>query len=234
MENEEIIMDYGYSCGYDKDMDGDGWGDRIDSSITQTYEKPYPQDTSISSTHTSGCYTYHISAYPPREWNSTENQYYYYDYSVFPYLTPSVLLRRLQEKGFHSYCEVPKYYEFRYAWYDGMNRSMGVTYRLEDASGDMRFVFSSGYNIGSDYSFPDLTLTELVQLSSSYSLYTFLIPTHPDIPHPQNSGSRILEEYMKCTLIPYPVTGVLTCGEEAAEDGSPGLWENGSQNRTHS
>ena len=64
LENEEIIMDYGYSCGYDKDMDGDGWGDRIDRSITQTYEKPYPQDTSISSTHTSGCYTYHISAYP--------------------------------------------------------------------------------------------------------------------------------------------------------------------------
>ena len=223
LENEEIIMDYGYSCGYDKDMDGDGWGDRIDRSITQTYEKPYPQDTSISSTHTSGCYTYHISAYPPREWNSTENQYYYYDYSVFPYLTPSVLLERLQEKGFHSYCEVPKYYEFRYAWYDGMNRSMGVTYRLEDASGDMRFVFSSGYNIGSDYSFPDLTLTELVQLSYSYSLYTFF-NTYTSR-YPSSSGTaEVVSLRGVYEMHPHTIPSdrwVLTCGEEAAEDGSP-------------
>jgi hypothetical protein len=84
------IIAHGYSCGYSKDITGDGFGDIIPSGVSYTYSMTYPQ-SELRKTYTNGCYTYHKSNYLDAIYGTD-------------------IMNELNRNGYSAYCRIPLYY----------------------------------------------------------------------------------------------------------------------------
>lgn len=158
----------GYSCGYNKDLNGDGYNDVSNTTDTYEYIKSYPQRTDIRFTVTSGCYRYHQHVAFPAGWNYP-GQYYYYSTEHF---------MAAVRNGINAYCSAPTSYTIRWSANEGSS-SYNCTYGLVvNADGTLSFNFISGYGnvIGDQRSywpkFPQSVTWEwLANLSSPYKAY---------------------------------------------------------------
>lgn len=161
----------GYSCGYTKDLDGDGYNDVINTIDTYDYIKSYPQKNDISITVTSGCYKYHHHVAFPSKWNYP-GQYTFYDASCF---------LAAANNGIYAYCSIPVYYTIEWRR-DGAGFYSCIYRANVNTDGTISFIFSSAYGqIGfnqnqSDYwyKYPQVTtFDELAKLRDSYHAATF-------------------------------------------------------------
>lgn len=122
LRNEATHRSYSYSCGYVKDLNGDGYTDPMDRVNTYQYKLNYPQSTSRK-TYTSGCYTYHVAQYIPT--NDIENALTY-----------------LAFHGTAAYCSIPENYSCTY--YSNGSYPYTIAYKaVKGEDGKVRLLFSS-------------------------------------------------------------------------------------------
>lgn len=98
------INEYYYSCGYNRDLNGDGFSDYVEYYTPFQYFRDYPQDKH-KATYTSGCYTYHQHS----SWHDLiSTKYAGWTYS------------NIEEFGFSNLCIVPaEIYLGMDTYYDG-------------------------------------------------------------------------------------------------------------------
>lgn len=190
--NETMYQSWGYSCYYVKDINGDALNDLIPVGETHEYIMGAPQNTSISQTYNSGCYSYHTSFIPERRWEPNYNDYFYTENGLGSQRTSFL---RLYNNNF-NFCEVPSIYEIKYVWDGWQGRmSAAVTYELIDTAGSMKFKFklASGVPWWTP-SYPDLTLSELVSITYESNLRQFISNNIDDsFYHP---GTKNVEVYI--------------------------------------
>lgn len=167
LSNMIDLRSYGYSCGYSIDIDGDGYTDAVGRDKTYEYIKAHPQDTSVRSTHLSGCYKYHRHITFPCAG---------YNYGGIPYYTQSSLYEAATV-GLNSYCELPEFYHI--SWTAG-GSGFNFTYKaVVRSNNSISLVFSgaSGYGVGRSeprVPFPEtITLREFARLLSSRNAERF-------------------------------------------------------------
>lgn len=85
------IKEYSYSCGYNRDLNGDGINDYVEYNTAYQYIRDYPQNK-YKATHTSGCYTYHQHS----SWHDLINT----KYAGWTY-------RDIEDFGFANLCIAP-------------------------------------------------------------------------------------------------------------------------------
>ena len=166
--DQEFFQSFGYSCYYDKDLDGDGWTDQIERGITYEYMRSSPMPAEISQDYVDGCYTYHTHGIFPEEQSG-----YYYTY----FLSPENVFQKLyQNPG--RYCRIPARFEFRlYRTYDSDSPYISVYYKPVKVNGNIIFNFGgpgNGMHI-LENSFPSgLTSAYMANLRYSWNLGPFM------------------------------------------------------------
>ena len=159
-----IEKDVSYSCGYNKDINGDGWTDETDTTNTYEYVKSYPQRNDVRFTATSGCYKYHQHVPFPSGWNWV-GQYVTYSAEHF---------RTAARNGIDAYCSIPSQYTIR--WSNEYGGSYSCTYgAVVNGDGTISFNFLTAYGnvIGNQQSYwhnypQTVTWDWLANLSNSY------------------------------------------------------------------
>ncbi len=141
LTNGEQIYYYKYSCNYNLEPGNE----RTPYGIVYQYEKTDPQDRSFSSTHTSGCYAYHIT-------KELKDSYEYSPFinSLYEASAASAFSKMLYTDLCQGYCYIPRYIRVgissRY-YYDNKDLSSlpnlcYITYSpYVNADGEIRFRF---------------------------------------------------------------------------------------------
>lgn len=168
---------YGYSCHYEKDLDGDGYDDIVGTTETYDYRMSSPQ-TSNRADYVDGCYSYHKSnyLYDYEKWGA--NGYYYYD-------PADSVMSRLRNNGYKNYCKIPKMYKFGigennyYAEYyvvytADLQEDGTVLLNYSDCSSNIKYYYT--------YNFPKtLTIDEVYSLFGSYWSFQRSLKTYTNI-----------------------------------------------------
>jgi rubrerythrin len=152
-KDSKYYYDYGYSCGYDKDLNGDGFGDKVGYTTAYNYNSTIPQTTDWG-IYTSGCYGYHQAKYI--------SDYYIYYEGSYTISASSVrtALSQLTSKNFTGFCKIPKYIaiglserDFQSSPYYNPQEWPNITsVRYEtfiDTNGSIKFRFNSYWETGS-------------------------------------------------------------------------------------
>lgn len=203
---------YGYSCGYSKDINGDGLEDRIGTEQTYDYEKDYPQPRAVTTKkdYISGCYKYHemgeLSKYKNVSWDTE------YRTEVL-----SVLL----SNGFTSFCKIPSTIELRCVYGDESEQYYyySLYFSVRHNNGVITFAVSAGVGLGIYDIFPDVDLAKFqTLLYNSTELLKFIREyANRDIVSSAryNEVSRVYGELTICSEASHN-TWYTTCGQ--AED----------------
>ena len=94
--NTSYKSNYSYSCGYSKDINGDGYTDAVGYDNTYEYMRTNAPSDLPSGTHTSGCYTYHKTKNMDFDINN-ENS------------IKSAFSKMMHTDNFQGYCKIPEY-----------------------------------------------------------------------------------------------------------------------------
>ncbi len=142
--------DYGYSCGFISDFDGDGYNDQIPYNVDKVYNRSIPEMSDSQNTYTDGCWTYH-----------RHNDVGGFDVNTnggkIRNLTP---IYALQNNTLFHYCYIPKYYTFTITvkWKHSLGyyiySPMSASYQAEkDENGNLVFSYIRRVTInGTEYS----------------------------------------------------------------------------------
>lgn len=228
--NLKNLYSTGYSCYYEKDLDGDGDTDAMDTVTTYSFERTYPQVQSIEyETYnykgeqetayaplrfdaTSGCYSYHVHGRLPLAYG-TYGAYYVGD-----------PLGYMNRYGVNRFCEIPKTYEFVFKTKNdyGGNTQGRLTYETELlADGTMRYklVGRSNYT-GWDQLPQYMSFSQMSNLITPQEFVRF-IQRHANINYFAGFDPYYYEVFVTCSLDTVktcdPITSglwELTCGKE--------------------
>ncbi|MGB4658235.1 MAG: hypothetical protein WBI07_03525, partial [Mobilitalea sp.] len=196
--------EYAYSCGYNIDLDGDGYFDPAGVSTPQIYTSSGPL-SSEKKDYSSGCYAYHQHL----DFSSTEAMGSSPYYGSF-FISPGSAYYNLYGKGIQSFCTIPEYYTIK-------NQScytdyyVSLTFKAVYSGGTVTMYFSSGSNVMG--SCPPLSWSEFYDLASSESkLASFLWKYFgSDYGKMDNSISALSGSISVCDNI-HPNRWVTTCG----------------------
>jgi hypothetical protein len=141
---------YYYSCGYVADLDNDGWYDEIANGTYRNYTGFSAPQPGGPQTHTSGCYSYHIS-------RSVQDDMIWHHGPYNSYVEESSVgsaVHNMWSSGFNGYCYVTKYIMIGFMWIDDWRRLEGIdnysvgpdavwaTYMpFRDTDGSLKFKF---------------------------------------------------------------------------------------------
>lgn len=100
IKKSSYYYDYGYSCYYNKDLDGDGFDDKVGYTIAYDYLSTVPQNE-FRGNYTSGCYKYH-----------KENAFPTYGYLNLYYNDSDVYRLFYSATEISKYCTIPRIFSF--------------------------------------------------------------------------------------------------------------------------
>ncbi len=212
------IPEWAYTCGYCKDITGDGIYDKVPYDVPYTFSSSYPQNNNRAS-YTSDCYKYHAHKdYRNEIVNSSGG-----------YTSGSRTLMNMVNNGLQNYCVLPSFYIIGMDTKENDNRDFPDSTRIyysasyTDTEG-LRFHFQ-GYNLLEsviNYNRPNpgfkenMSPDEFAYLVSNYqSEYYRLTGSNPA----SGSSYRSLSFYISDTLNLCNETmnnqWYLACGKEA-------------------
>ena len=154
--------EYGYSCGYNIDINNDGLDDAVGYDNTYQYKKSDPQDSTTVITKEDGCYKYHQHIEFPTQ----------YDYSGNPYYTADSLFEA-SNKGLKSYCKIPRSYSIN--WQSRTSgSSFRITYVASLDSNNLTFSSADSTYYSLRIPFPaTMTMWEFARLTHAYEAEDF-------------------------------------------------------------
>lgn len=121
-------ISYGYSCGFDYDLNGDGLDDKVGRDHEYIYRRSGPVDDKTKATYTNGCYRYHV--------HSKSTQWYG--------LSGKEIIGEMYiAGGLPKLCQAHKYYSITLSHRERYWNNT-VVYRLE---ADGLFYFEGAYDI---------------------------------------------------------------------------------------
>lgn len=163
--HQNQITEYSYSCGYNKDIDGDSYFDAVSFGQTYTYKTTEPESEKLH-TYDNGCYHYHKSQ--TREYSSD-----YYDSSEKK-SNNYWLLYDLSNGNVRKYCGIPLYYTLVFDWvYNGWNCTHQATYKAVVESDDtVHFEYVDYYPSSDEAHYPQILTADQMR-SYQYSTRGF-------------------------------------------------------------
>ncbi len=137
------IYDYGYSCYYTIDENGDGFTDEVPVGVLKIYPGYSNPQSDDRVTYTSGCYTYHNS-------KTYESLLEYAPYTGYITNGPQVY-NMLVQAQFRGFCTIPRTYVIKYLSDedDPNSWSRYLVYTAQYLpNGSVQFLFSYYYDNG--------------------------------------------------------------------------------------
>lgn len=210
-----MVTSIRYSCGYDMDMDGDGYTDKVTDGKEHDYLRSNPQghtykayfgnglyfDRTLAYICTDRCYTYHQHGILPGNMDSNGTW-------SFIWQEPWYLLR---DYGTKSFCTIPKTYTIRIDWLDAFNVWVCAGIVSFDAvvQPDGSITFTDGYNA--------FTQADFFNTFSNVASIRYYYSQHPEhSPFNLNGGDTKISYsyYQSIKLCSYDFEGwKLTCGK---------------------
>lgn len=183
---DTLVSGYAYSCGYNIDVDNDGFIDAVGRDRAYQYTVSDPQDKSVKMTYAFGCYAYNngVSIVPKYTQSGSHDTSDFYS---------------LYTKGIDAYCYVPELYTVRYAWSE--SDYIALDFKLYMNDGQAVFTVTGGTNISIwDISrFPSITLQELRDLIYDKEKMFMYLKTY--------AGSTFIPGYENCYCYLYKMSG---------------------------
>ena len=179
--NTRYIYSYGYSCGFNKDLNGDGYNDKTAYVNTYNYDSAYPEVVGelayspddgkniiypSKQTYTNGCYSYHVHGKIPGTYNGWT---YGLQYN-------SSIISRLQANGWKNYCELPTMLDIKCT--DG-SHTIGVSYSLSVVNGVLTCYYAGCVGMHYLSVYPTLTIDELYAKVNYQSEFFKFLKTNP-------------------------------------------------------